>query len=73
MNLAYAIRGLMAERGITQPELAEQIGMSPATLSTRLNGHTEFTMKEIGAIARAFGVTIHEVVEREERLMERSQ
>ena len=44
-TLAEIIRDEMAERGITQKELAELLGISPSRVSEYMNGKAEPTLK----------------------------
>lgn len=39
--------GRIREKGLTQVDVANKIGMSAATLNKKLRGHTEFTQSEI--------------------------
>jgi len=47
----------MRERGVTAAALAEEIGVSPSTLSRRLAGKTPLLMVELHDIAMKFGMT----------------
>ena len=45
LNLLGRIRAY----GMTQNDVAKEIGVSPATLNKKLRGHTDFTQTEIRA------------------------
>lgn len=51
------IKAEMRERGVTAAALAEEIGVSPSTLSRRLAGKTPLLMVELHDIAMKFGMT----------------
>lgn len=48
------VRGLLAEKKVTQEELASAIGVTYTTLNNKLNGRTQFNVNEISKIARFF-------------------
>lgn len=49
---------LCAYAGITQAELAERIGKSPAALSMKLSRGNSFTERELSEIAIALGAQV---------------
>ena len=49
LNLLGRIRAY----GMTQNDVAKEIGVSPATLNKKLRGHTDFTQTEIRALCCA--------------------
>ncbi len=51
------LRGLMAERKITQAKLAKEIGISTNSLNMKLNGKTSFNESEIRSIAKCLDVS----------------
>ena len=51
------LRGAMASKGITITKLAELTGMGKSTLSNKLNGHTEFNLKDIKTIKDVLNIT----------------
>lgn len=55
-SLASEIRGECAKQGITLGDLAERVGLTPAAMSRRLNGHTEFTIREVIAVSAVLGI-----------------
>lgn len=54
--------GLMREKGITQEELAKQIGISSTTLNKRLKNNSQFQQDEMKKILSTLGLTIEDVV-----------
>ena len=50
------IRGLMAEKGLKQIDIADELGISLTSLNSRLTGKLEFTLREIKELARIFNV-----------------
>lgn len=58
---AARIRGLMGERRVSQARLAAAVGVSRPGLSDRLAGKTNFTLRELGRVARAFGLSIRDL------------
>jgi transcriptional regulator with XRE-family HTH domain len=50
------LRGAMAERRVSQREAAEQLGISQASLSSRLNGITPLRVDELILLASMLGV-----------------
>lgn len=50
------IRGLMAEHGDTQAELAAKLGISENTLRHYLKGTSEMRVSQIGEIAKIYNV-----------------
>lgn len=52
------VRAEAARRGMTQMELAQQLGMSQSMLSYRLAGKTVFNIDELTRVAAALQVPI---------------
>lgn len=46
------LRAALAQQGMTQGKLAELVGISPNSLSRKLNGKRPFTLGEVEAISR---------------------
>lgn len=64
MSFDYSkLRGRMAERGVTQAQLAEKIGINKATLSVKLNGRYAFVTDEVLAICKELGIHNDEISE----------
>jgi transcriptional regulator with XRE-family HTH domain len=58
--LFYRLRGLISDRFGTQAAFAEAVGLSPAALSARLNGATEWTRSEIEKACTALDIPLTE-------------
>ena len=56
------VRAEMARRGITQTQLAGQIGKTQAQLSKRLAGQIPFDVNELTAVAGALGVPLTDLM-----------
>jgi transcriptional regulator with XRE-family HTH domain len=52
------IKRLMADRGITQAELAEQLGLTQSSISRRMRGTQPFRTDELERIATALGARL---------------
>jgi transcriptional regulator with XRE-family HTH domain len=63
------IRAEMARRHINQLRLAQRLQVSQPWLNRRLMGHTDLTVTEGEAIARALGTTFAELVRRADGLV----
>lgn len=46
------IRGLMAEKGLKQIDVADALNVSYATINSKLTGKIDFTYREIKELAR---------------------
>ena len=46
------LRAALAQQGMTQGKLAELVGISPNSLSRKLNGKRQFTLGEAETISR---------------------
>ena len=53
--------GRLMEKGFTQAELAEEIGISAVTLNKKLRGYSEFTQSEITAICEKLNIPDGEI------------
>lgn len=49
--------GRIREKGLTQRELAEQIGISPTTLSLKLGNNNFFTQKEVLKLCKVLDIS----------------
>ena len=56
------LRAALAERNMTQGKLAELMGISPNSLSRKLKGKRQFTLKEAGDIAHILHLQNPEVI-----------
>lgn len=62
MKFDYSkLRGKMAERSITQEQLADKIGINKCTLSVKLNGRYAFANDEILAICKVLDIPTDEI------------
>lgn len=50
------VKGLMAENGLKQIDVAVELGISLVALQQKLNGKTDFKLDEIRQLARTFNV-----------------
>ena len=50
------VRGLMAERGLKQIDLADALCISLQSFNSKLNGKIDFTLREIKELARFLNV-----------------
>lgn len=57
------VRAEMARRGVSQTELAKQLGISQAAVSARLRGHTPFDVNELARIAVVLSVPAAELLD----------
>lgn len=57
MTNTNKLKGKLAERGLTQAQLAKMIEMSPTTLSFKLNNEIEFKISEAKRIQEALSLT----------------
>lgn len=57
-----AIRLLLAAHGRTNAWLAEQLGVSPFTLSRRMRGEIKFDVELLDRIATLFGLTFEQLL-----------
>lgn len=46
------VKGLMAEKGLKQIDVAVGLGVSLTTANSKLNGKIDFTLKELKELAR---------------------
>lgn len=53
--ISKKLKGLMAEHRLTNAELSKKIGISPKTLSLRINGQRKWLYKELVDITKLFG------------------
>lgn len=60
--VAANIRALMGRYRVSQARLAGSVGLSTRGMSERLSGKTNFTVRELGRIARFFGKSLGDVV-----------
>lgn len=58
ISLPDRVRGLAAERHLTQESLADMLGLTRPAVRRRLKGITEFTASDLEKLARGFGVSV---------------
>lgn len=51
---------MMVRNGYTAEQLAKEIGMTPQSLSYKINNKREFTATEINNVSKALGLTLEE-------------
>lgn len=62
MGFDYSkLLGKFREKGITQETLAEKIGISPGSMSAKLNNKTFFKQREIIEICAELGLLVSEI------------
>ena len=61
-GVSLAISVLRARHGRTQGWLAEALGVSPATISHRMNGRTKWDTDDIEEIAKAFDLSPFDLI-----------
>lgn len=58
-----ALKGKMRSEGQTTVTMAEFLGVAPNTFNLKINGISEFTCSEIGAICKFLGIKPKDIVE----------
>ena len=53
--------GRLKERGVTQDQLAKDIGKDKSTVSSKLNNRFSFTQEEIDSICRVLDISNSEI------------
>ena len=56
------IKELMKEQGLTNKELAEEVGVTEAMISYIIRGQRDTTVRVISQIANRLGVTVNDIV-----------
>jgi len=59
---AAAIRFEAARRGLSQMQIAAEVGLSRAAVSDRFRGKTAWTLDQLGVIAQLFGCDVSVLV-----------
>ena len=62
------LKRLMAEKGVTQAELAARAALTQGSVSKYINGHQEPKSRELYAISKALGVSMESWFEDEPRM-----
>lgn len=63
-----AIRGLMAEQGMTQTQLASEAGITRSSLVKKLRGEVAISVDDLDRIAWALGVQVSTILRNAERI-----
>lgn len=61
-SIADKVRALVADRRLTQHELADQLEWSQPYISRRLSGHVAWSTDDLERLAKALAVPLHELV-----------
>lgn len=61
------IKGLLAEYGMSQVELAKLMGISIVTMNAKVNDVTKFKLDELYNLAEVFEMTLVELIQYLER------
>ena len=65
-TVAAAVRGLVAERGMSELFVAHESGIPRVTLRRRLSGQTPFTVQELAEVGRVLDITVLDIIKRSE-------
>lgn len=68
-TVAAAVRGLIAERGMSELSMAQESGIPRVTLRRRLAGQTAFTVQELADVGRVLDITVLDIVKRSETVV----
>lgn len=60
--LGSSITETITRHGITRHALSQQAGIPYTTLTRKLEGHADFTIRELGNIAATLGITLGELI-----------
>ena len=63
VKIAQNIRIQLAIHHMTRRELATELGWGPAKLRRRMYGENDWTLQDLGKVARVFDTTIDKLVE----------
>ncbi|SKB28588.1 putative transcriptional regulator [Acetoanaerobium noterae] len=61
MPVQSKLKGLIAEFGLSQKQLAKHLGITLRTFNDKINGKTDFSLKEARIVSSYFGKTIEEI------------
>lgn len=61
-HLARRVHETITRHNISRNEMSKQSGIPYATLTRKLQGHSDFTVKELGKIAKVLGLTIGDLI-----------
>lgn len=68
-QVAAAVRGIVAESGLSELALAEQSGIPRVTLRRRLAAQSPFTVQELADIGEVLGVSALDILKRSQSLV----
>jgi transcriptional regulator with XRE-family HTH domain len=57
------IKEILKEKGMSQIELSQELGMTPVALSQRMNGHLSCTTEFMEKVAQVLGVSFISLIE----------
>ena len=55
------LKGLLVEKNVTQQELAQILKISVSTLNFKINGKSDFSVREAKMVSKFLGKTIEEI------------
>jgi len=55
------LKGILVEKNITQQELAQILKISVSTLNFKINGKSDFSVREAKMVSKFLGKTIEEI------------
>ena len=58
VNTSSKIRSLLFKKGMSQAQLAKEVGMSPSVMSSRIHGKSIVSAQEIKNIAKVLSVSV---------------
>lgn len=61
MPVQSKLKGLIAEFGLSQKQLAKHLGITLRTFNDKINGKTDFSLKEARIVSSYFGKPIEEI------------
>jgi len=56
------LKGILVEKNITQQELAQILKISVSTLNFKINGKSDFSVREAKIVSNFLGKTIEEII-----------
>lgn len=61
-HLAQRVHETITRHKVSRNEISKQAGIPYATLTRKLQGHSDFTVKELGKIAKVLGLTVGDLI-----------
>lgn len=62
VRVAARVRGLAAEQGVTQMQVAEHLGLAQTAVSKRFRGVTPWPLDELERMAELLGVDLPDLI-----------